>query len=422
MNKNIFRKQALDKITSPKQLDALIKINSSLSWVFLIALGLFVVFGILWGVFGIIPTKVKGTGMIVTSHVIVKLQAPISGEVVILNVKAGDNIKEGQILARIKQPQLEEKVKHLLSRIETLKHNLQVLDYLNQSELKTEIGFLSQQEKSLNEGISELTSHENWYADFAKKNKELRNKGSISDLNYHEVIKELSSVKMDIYNREDQLQDIMYKKTLGLSKLRKEYLSKEQEIEEMEIQLKEIQFELDQRSIIRSPSDGKILELLIGNHQVIQTGADFATMLKRSGEDEDLEALVFFSSSEGKKIKRCMFANVVPLTVNPSKYGFIRAIVENVDEYPSSSAGMLNTLHNPDLVKMLTKDGAPIMVKLDLMHSSKTISGMEWTSSNGPPFMIEAGTICSGSVIVKEEPPISFVLPFLKKIIMGYED
>ena len=60
MRRDLFRKVALDKLSSPEQLDQLITLTTPRAWFALIAIGGILVTAILWGVFGSIPTKDEG--------------------------------------------------------------------------------------------------------------------------------------------------------------------------------------------------------------------------------------------------------------------------------------------------------------------------------------------------------------------------
>ncbi|WP_416669610.1 hypothetical protein [Egbenema bharatensis] len=71
MNKNssssIFRKESLERLSSPEQLDQLIQIVSPRSWLPLASLGMLIGLGFLWSVVGKIPITVSGRGVFVRS-------------------------------------------------------------------------------------------------------------------------------------------------------------------------------------------------------------------------------------------------------------------------------------------------------------------------------------------------------------------
>jgi len=60
----LFRKQALERLSSPEQLDQLMQVVAPRSWLLLAGLGLLLTTLLLWGVFGKITTTVQGRGVL----------------------------------------------------------------------------------------------------------------------------------------------------------------------------------------------------------------------------------------------------------------------------------------------------------------------------------------------------------------------
>lgn len=68
MAKQVFRKSALDKISSPDQLDKVLKVTSPMSWLALLGVTLILVFVVIWSITGSLPSTVAAYGMIVRSN------------------------------------------------------------------------------------------------------------------------------------------------------------------------------------------------------------------------------------------------------------------------------------------------------------------------------------------------------------------
>ena len=60
--KQIFRKVALERLSSPEQLDLVMQVTSPRSWIALSAVGLLLVTLVIWGILGSIPEKTQATG------------------------------------------------------------------------------------------------------------------------------------------------------------------------------------------------------------------------------------------------------------------------------------------------------------------------------------------------------------------------
>ena len=111
MDKSIFRKVALDRLSSPEQLDMVLRVTSPKSW---LALGgLFLILGaaVLWGYKGSIATKVFGQGVIVRTGGVQNIVSPAAGMIVELNIKPDDTVDAGQVIAKVAQPALVERIR-----------------------------------------------------------------------------------------------------------------------------------------------------------------------------------------------------------------------------------------------------------------------------------------------------------------------
>jgi hypothetical protein len=65
MKREIFRSAALNRMSSPEQLDQMLEVTTPKYWMALAAVGLLLLFGLLWGFFGQMTTKAMGHGMVV---------------------------------------------------------------------------------------------------------------------------------------------------------------------------------------------------------------------------------------------------------------------------------------------------------------------------------------------------------------------
>ncbi len=97
---SLFRKNVLQKLYSPDQLDQLLRITSPRSWFMLLGLFILLLTFILWGFFGTINTRVAAQGIIL-SQKLHGVSAGQSGRLAELLVEPDDTVKIGQPLALI---------------------------------------------------------------------------------------------------------------------------------------------------------------------------------------------------------------------------------------------------------------------------------------------------------------------------------
>lgn len=101
MPKQIFRKEAMERMSSPEQLDQLMPVTSRRGWIALTGIGALLVAALLWGVFGSIETTVPASGALMRAGGINNISAPANGEVQEVLVAVGDTVKAGQILVKL---------------------------------------------------------------------------------------------------------------------------------------------------------------------------------------------------------------------------------------------------------------------------------------------------------------------------------
>ena len=111
MKKEIFRKVALDRLSSPEQIDYLIETTGARAWISLLALCFILAAATAWGFLGQLDTTAPGQGAIVRHGGLYNVVTTAPGRVRDLRVQVGDIVKAEQIIARVSQPALEDKLK-----------------------------------------------------------------------------------------------------------------------------------------------------------------------------------------------------------------------------------------------------------------------------------------------------------------------
>lgn len=108
MSRQVFRKVALDRLSSPEQLDQLVKITTPSGWLALVAL--IILLGMLlgWAIFGTVPSQVSGPAILIPTGGIKNVASPFAGQVSELLVTAGQTMEAGQVVATIDQLDSEE--------------------------------------------------------------------------------------------------------------------------------------------------------------------------------------------------------------------------------------------------------------------------------------------------------------------------
>jgi hypothetical protein len=65
MKREIFRSAALNRMSSPEQLDQMLEVTTPKYWIALVAVALMLLCGLAWGFYGRMTTKAMGRGMVI---------------------------------------------------------------------------------------------------------------------------------------------------------------------------------------------------------------------------------------------------------------------------------------------------------------------------------------------------------------------
>lgn len=111
----IFRDSAMERLTSPEQLDQRIRIISRGNFLGLIAILLLVIAALVWAIFGTVSTTVSGPGYLTNDLEGVSLiSAEQPGVVEEVLLRPGDGVKKGDALLRLVQDGKETEVTSLV--------------------------------------------------------------------------------------------------------------------------------------------------------------------------------------------------------------------------------------------------------------------------------------------------------------------
>lgn len=162
------------------------------------------------------------------------------------------------------------------------------------------------------------------------------------------------------------------------------------------------------RIIVRAFDAGRVEEMLAYPSDQLNAGAPIATI---QPSDQRLHAFVYVPVGDRQPIKKGMPVQLSVSTVPSEQYGLLLGTVERVGNYPVTRVGVNALLNNPDITSIVIAAAPVIQVEVALTHSSTTPSGFAWTSGEGPPEPLRAGTLVNASVITAVQPPIALLFP-----------
>ncbi len=89
LEKRFFRPEALDRLSSPDNLERLMPVTRAWDWLLIAVTGTLLVLFAGWSIVGTVPTTADGRGVIVRPAEVMQAQTSAAGRILTLSVKAG---------------------------------------------------------------------------------------------------------------------------------------------------------------------------------------------------------------------------------------------------------------------------------------------------------------------------------------------
>lgn len=321
MDDGLFRKVALDRLSSPEQLDQLMTVTTPRGWLVLLAMLVLLAAALGWGFLGSVATTVTGQGLLVSSGGVFNIAHHAEGQILDVEVAPGDFLTKGQSVALVAQPDLVLAIRQAKSE-------------------------------------------------------------------------------------------------LRVAASQTEYSAKLAQIQTLETKLSDY-------SRVVSPVSGAVLEIKVNPGEYIKPGQAIVSINLADVNTGQIsrEVAMYVPAEEGKRVVPGMEVRVSPSMVKKEEHGYILGKVRSVSELPVTTDGMLRVLGSRELVqKFLSGTTAVLELRVELLTDETTPSGYLWSSRRGPNLKIGDGTICSGSIVVKRQRPISLVLLEMDQLLRSVTD
>lgn len=161
---------------------------------------------------------------------------------------------------------------------------------------------------------------------------------------------------------------------------------------------------------IQSPIDGKILEVLTGEGEIVKPGSHIVWMESLPQKNATYQVYAYFPIEQGKRLNVGTPAFIAPSTVDTQEFGFLTGKVTHVSNFAASRESLTNLVNNKELIDYLfSGDNAVIAATIEL--DKDTADHYRWTSGKTPPATISTGTVASVQATVHRIRPIYYMLP-----------
>ena len=413
VNQRLFRKVALARLSSPDRMDALLGIRRPLIVLAWLGIAIAVTTFLVWGFGARIEQRVSGRCILLSPSGVAEVTSSASGVVSGLHVKLGDTIGANQAVGRIVRAELGDQIKQTRTRLaelerrqEELGRYLQRAAGLGQSARSAE-NALSQAQVSLAEGKAKSIDAR------VATERELVAQGLITQ----RTLLETEEARAAALLEREQLADRAAQTKLGFAEQERQ---RERDKIAVEFQVNETRRSLEasldierQSAPIVSPFAGRVVEVKLENGVGVGFGTPVLLIERTDGAPGDVEAAIYLAGGDGKLVEASMQVEITPDYVKRQEFGFLRARVAAVSDYPVSSPGMRLLVQNDNLVRELSGARSAIFARARLERSST--GKFAWSAAASAPPEVQTGALCRAEVTVSDRPPFALLISHYKR-------
>jgi HlyD family secretion protein len=411
MAKEIFRQAALERLSSPERLDALMTVTTPRAWLGLIAGCVVIAGAVVWGFVGRTPDTIDGAGILHRRGGLFEVQSLGAGTITELTVKAGDLVTDGQVVAHIGQPELERNIAQSEARLGDVTGVGSESSGMIKGNRELEIKSAGDQLVRIEQAQKDAREQLAYLEDRLKAQDEAVRRGLINRDLYQTTNVEASRTRdaitgMDVQKTQLQahIVELRNQASQGLFTL-------DRQIQTERHQLELLRLQHERTSTVRSPYNGRIVEMQVDAGNAVRAGQPLMAL---ELQDQDLDCFVFVPLV-GKRITPGMPVRITPSGISWEEYGYLVGRVVSVSDAPLSPTAMNVYLRNDTLVQQFSAHGGAYLVNVAIEKDAGTSSGLKWTTHAGPPQHFGSGTLLTASVTIREQRPIALVIPALRR-------
>src|SRR5208282_5443501 len=322
-----------------------------------------------------------------------------------------DQVKADQVVAKVSDPEILEKIRLARSALEEAKAERERNLLLRQQGAQLQVEALTRDQANAQREIQELGEQVKIATEQISVDNQLLAKGLITRQQTLQDQQKLVQIKGQIESLRAKIKQIdadQYTARTNPERFDEEMKAR---IGELERNLAGLENQMAMQSSVESPYDGQVIEMKAVPGSLVAAGSP---ILSIQPQGNTLEVLVYLPSLQAKAVQPGMAAEISPSTVKREEFGFIRGKVVYAGEFPASFDALMRNFQNETLVRSIMAGGPVTELRVTLERDPMTASGYKWSSSRGPEISISSGTLCTVEVITRHQPPVSLLFPFFK--------
>lgn len=409
----LFRKAALDRLQSPEQLDQAITITNRRSWIALAAGGLLALLLLVWSIFGALPVRVEGQGILISAGGRVSdAVATSSGTLVIEGVGEGDRVRRGQVLASVRVPDLAERAANSIERARALEQSSDQAHREGTAIAAARRDNLAAQLRTLELAASAADQRAQTYSDQLEAQRGIFERGFVTKQSLQRLQEEVANARQAAADARSRMLELRASQLAAFSAESRQEAERVVRTQEARQSADALRSELRRASSVISPAAGQLIEWKAASGTYVTSGTSIASIASGASE---LQFTMFLAAADGKRVQPGMEVRIEVDGLPREQWGTLVGKVSAISRFPATREGMLAIVRNEALVTRLSSGGAPFIARISLRLDRGSPSGYFWSGGPGPGSALSGGTTGKARVTILHQRPISYVTGFLRK-------
>jgi len=418
-------KRQIIRPPGPEELDQLVRVSAPVAWLAFWFLAILIVGVVVWSFYSTAPVKISAQGIIIAKSGVAEVSATSQGQIVGLAFKVGDQIEKGDPVAEIVQPSIAEDIAAKTAELEQLLIKKEQIAEFQETTEDSQSALLEQNESNIRQRIETLEKTLVINQDSEKTMKDLLDRGITTRPRYLAARSEMLDTENQLNDARGELAAVRAERAKLSTANAREILGLDLDIARVQTDLTTLNAEADRRKEIISDVAGTVAEVSVRPGDIVSIGQAVLRVVSLPSEEtgQELVGRLYASSADGKKLRPGMPVQIVPATARLERDSYLMGKVTEVSLIPATRDSIQATLRNNSLVDVMTRDGPPFEVVVELIRDDNTVSKYAWSNGVGLDKQVESGTLLTAKIIVDRIPIIALVVPRAETVMaeFGYK-
>ncbi|RYE76314.1 MAG: hypothetical protein EOP19_24655, partial [Hyphomicrobiales bacterium] len=297
---SLYRKEALDRLSSPEQLDEMIAISSSGAWAGLIGVLLLAATFLAWAILGSIPTRIEGQGMLFSGGgQVVDAVSLASGTLSTAGYSVGQHVPRGAVLAEIDQPEVVLELAAARQRVAALSDALTKLEDEQARLGSARATNADARRAAYLDQVAAAEQRQEAYATRLEAQERLVASGNAANASVQQVREQLASANQDLASARAGLLTIDADLLAAQATAQRDLLGYQQQLASAQAEVDQLALQADQFGKVVSPVDGILVEWKAPFGTYAGAGRPVASVASGEGQ---LQFMLYVPPGEGKRI------------------------------------------------------------------------------------------------------------------------